>query len=84
MICANPLSLTHDDPESRHLTEHLYASPKLSWLMTRLGDIRQKGQKAIVFTEFREIQRLLQRAVAERLGSCSPDNQRKYRGRRTK
>lgn len=68
MICAHPLAVMSDDHEVRPLSEHLKASPKLSWLMTRLHEIRNRNEKVIVFTEFRDLQRLIQRAVAERLG----------------
>lgn len=39
-------------------------SPKLSWLIEQLGVIRSRGEKAIIFCEFREIQRLLQHYIA--------------------
>lgn len=49
-------------------------SPKLAWLLERLSEIQQRpeseiqqrGEKAIVFCEFRDIQRLLQSAIAKR------------------
>jgi hypothetical protein len=68
MICAHPLSVMSDDHEVKPLSEHLKASPKLAWLMTRLDEIRSRNEKVIVFTEFRDLQRLVQRAVAERFG----------------
>lgn len=68
MICAHPLSVVCTDHETRPLSEHLAASPKLSWLMMRLDAIRRRDEKVIVFTEFRDLQRLIQRAVAERFG----------------
>ncbi len=68
MICANPLSVVKADHEVRSLSEHLAASPKLAWLMRRLSEIRHSEEKAIIFTEFRDIQRLLQRAIAEQFG----------------
>lgn len=68
MICAHPMSVMSDRHEALPLVEHLRASPKLSWLMERLGDIRRRDEKVIVFTEFRDLQRLIQRAVADRFG----------------
>ena len=40
-------------------------SPKMDWLLTQLGNICQKSndEKVIIFSEFREIQRLIQRFV---------------------
>jgi len=49
-----------DDIESR--------SPKMSWLLKQLGDINSKGEKVIVFCEFRDLQRTLQRVISERFG----------------
>jgi hypothetical protein len=67
-ICANPMAIADSGHELRPVDEHLRASPKLRWLLDRLRSIKQSHEKAIVFTEFRGIQRLLQRAIAERLG----------------
>jgi hypothetical protein len=68
MICANPLAVAHADHESRPVAEHLQASPKLGWLLDRLAHIQEASEKAIVFTEFRDIQRIVQKAVAQRFG----------------
>lgn len=68
MICANPLSVSDEDSELLPVTEHLRHSPKLQWLLEQLERIRVRDEKAIVFTEFREIQRLLKRAIAGRFG----------------
>lgn len=66
-ICANPLAAADDRSEFLPLDEHLRHSPKLAWLVDRLQEIRAAGEKVIVFTEFRDIQRLIQRAIASRL-----------------
>lgn len=68
MICAHPLGVLSTDHADKPLKEHLSASPKLAWLMGRLGEIQKRNEKVIVFTEFRDLQRLIQRAVAERFG----------------
>lgn len=65
-ICSNPVGAAFDDPERLDVEEHLRHSPKLRWMVDRLADIRSKGEKAIVFTEFRDIQRVIQRVVAQR------------------
>ena len=68
MICANPVAAA--DPESDRLgiDEHLRDSPKLSWLIKQLEQIEPRGEKVIVFSEYRDIQRLVCRAVAHRFG----------------
>jgi hypothetical protein len=68
MICANPLSASDDKAELLPVRDHLRHSPKLQWLLEQLDRIRHLGEKAIVFTEYREIQRLLKRAIAGRFG----------------
>jgi hypothetical protein len=66
MICSNPLACVHDDADTLPISDHLRDSPKLAWLLERLSEIRTRGEKAIVFTEYRELQRLIQRAVIHR------------------
>ncbi|MEA0953499.1 DEAD/DEAH box helicase [Xanthomonas campestris] len=66
-ICANPLAAADDRSEFLSLDEHLRHSPKLAWLIEKLQEIQATGEKVIVFTEFRDIQRLIQRAIASRL-----------------
>jgi SNF2 family DNA or RNA helicase len=40
----------------------------MAWLIERLRKIRAGGEKVIIFTEFRDIQRMLQRYVGEEFG----------------
>lgn len=60
-VCAEPYCL----PGTKFLMDrsgrdiHLGNSPKLKWLLERLGEVRQAGEKAIVFTELREAQAAL-------------------------
>lgn len=71
MICANPLAVGRDDADFLSVDEHVAHSPKLAWLMEQLDRIRHRGEdgeKVIVFSEYREIQRLIQQAVASRFG----------------
>jgi SNF2 family DNA or RNA helicase len=43
-------------------------SPKLKWMLAELVRIRERNEKVIVFCEFKELQRILQRAIQERTG----------------
>lgn len=60
LVCTDPRrhGLTAFKPEP--LTEYRTKAPKLDWLLRQLERIKAKGEKAIVFCEFRNIQRLLQ------------------------
>lgn len=68
LICADPPSLGGIDRDSLSLKEYCQISPKMAWLMDRLALIRSRGEKVIIFTEFRDIQRTLQRLVGEAFG----------------
>lgn len=69
-VCAEPYCL----PSMKFLMDkggrdtHLANSPKLRWLLERLEEVRQTGQKAIVFTELREIQVALYYFLRETFG----------------
>lgn len=57
-VCAEPYCL----PGAKFLMDksgfdaHLDNSPKLKWLLERLVDVKKAGDKAIIFTELREVQ----------------------------
>lgn len=65
-ICSNPAKVAFDDFETLSTQKHLEHSPKLAWLLKQLARISQRGEKVLVFTEFKDIQRLIQRAISER------------------
>ncbi|OZI74249.1 SNF2-related protein [Bordetella genomosp. 12] len=66
-ICAEPYCL----PGSKFLVDesglktHIANSPKLGWLLQRLTDVKAAGEKAIVFTELREVQAALYYCLRE-------------------
>ena len=63
LICAHPYSVQPD----KRLCDN---SPKLRWLIDTLESIKKagKGDKVILFTELRDIQRELQHAIQEYFG----------------
>lgn len=65
LVCTDPRrhGLTVFKPEP--IGEYRRAAPKLDWLLTQLKEIQAKGEKVIIFCEFRNIQRLLQHYIAE-------------------
>ena len=65
-ICAHPVE--SGEEALPPLADFSRRSPKMRWLMQVLDTIRSRGEKVIVFTEFREIQRALQRYIGERFG----------------
>ncbi len=60
-VCAEPYCLpgTRFGVDSAGAGRHLSNSPKLAWLLRQLAAVRDKGEKAIVFTELREVQAAL-------------------------
>ena len=66
-ICTDPQpsgQLAHAEP----FEEYIKKSPKMNWLITELKKIRQQSEKVIVFTEYRDIQRVVQSYVRDQLG----------------
>lgn len=63
LVCTDPRrhGLTVFKPEP--LDQYRGKAPKLDWLLQQLGAIKAKGEKVIVFCEFRNIQRLLQHYI---------------------
>ena len=61
LVCAHPHALR---PEG----DLLDVSPKMRWLMSQLERIRSAGEKAIIFTELRDIQRDLRLTIMDRFG----------------
>jgi len=72
LVCTDPRphGLTVFKPEPTN--EYRAKAPKLDWLLKTLHSIQGKGEKAIVFCEFREIQRLLQHYIEAEL-KLKPD-----------
>lgn len=68
MICADPHHPKFGTPADLPLKEHRRHSPKIDWLLHQLEEVRKRGERAIVFTEFRDLQRLLQRAIGQHFG----------------
>ncbi|MEW6219852.1 MAG: SNF2-related protein [Thermodesulfobacteriota bacterium] len=67
-ICAEPREPGTAPDLRLPMREHCARSPKLDWLLRELEAIRQRQEKAIVFTEFRDLQRALQHRIRERFG----------------
>ncbi|CAG9172572.1 hypothetical protein LMG23992_02270 [Cupriavidus laharis] len=69
-VCAEPYCL----PGTKFIVDkagkdvHLANSPKLKWLLDRLTEIKEAQEKAIVFTELREVQAALYFFLRETFG----------------
>lgn len=67
-LCSDPKPPGSVSTDSTALGEIVAHSPKMAWMLGKLEEIRGLGEKAIIFCEFRDLQRTLQRAISERLG----------------
>lgn len=69
-VCAEPYCLPGMKflPDRSGQDAHLANSPKLAWLLAELGRIKTAGEKAIVFTELREVQAALYYFMREVFG----------------
>lgn len=60
-VCAEPYCLPGMKflPDKSGRDTHLENSPKLAWLIEQLHEVKAAGEKAIIFTELREVQAAL-------------------------
>jgi len=70
-LCTDPRPLGAVSTALESIAEIERQSPKMSWLLRQLNEIKQKHEKAIVFCEFRDLQRTLQRAIEAKFGFVS-------------
>ena len=71
-ICSDPRELGEVliDTTSTHELER--DSPKMKWMLNTLESIHQRGEKAIIFCEFKDLQRTIQRAIIQKF-NFTPD-----------
>jgi SNF2 family DNA or RNA helicase len=69
-VCAEPYCLPgmKFKPAVEGQDKHLANSPKLAWLLSHLDSVRERSEKAIVFTELREVQSALYYFLKSRFG----------------
>jgi len=67
-VCSDPRPPGPRSPNPQPLDELERYSPKMRWLLGELILIQSRGEKVIVFCEFKDLQRTIQRAIGERLG----------------
>jgi Holliday junction resolvase len=65
-LCSDPRAPGEVTSAGQPLHQTIQRSPKMAWLIQTLEAISRAGEKAIVFCEFRDLQRLLQRVIRER------------------
>ena len=63
-LCSDPMVEDQYQADRASVSQIIEDSPKMAWLMQGLAEIQQRSEKAIVFCEFRDLQRTLQRCIA--------------------
>jgi len=65
LVCIDPRRHGLDEFRPEPLRDYRRHAPKLDWLLSQLTEIRRSKEKAIIFCEFRAIQRLLRHYIEE-------------------
>jgi len=71
-VCADPRPIGRLADTTEPFEDYANRSPKMRWLIAEVERIRARNEKAIVFTEYRDIQRLIQGYVRDKFGTM-PD-----------
>lgn len=67
-LCSDPRPPGHIATTDEPIENIRKASPKMAWMLLRLKEIEGYGDKVIVFCEFRDLQRVIQRAISDVFG----------------
>jgi SNF2-related domain/Restriction endonuclease/Helicase conserved C-terminal domain len=68
LICADPRNYATEKFLPEDPQQYRLKAPKMDWLIRTLHDIRRKGEKALIFAEHRDVQRLLQHYIKLEFG----------------
>ncbi len=67
-LCTDPKGHGRPGFVPEPLSNYRARSPKLDWLLQTLAEIKGRNEKAIIFCEFREVQRMLRHYIEEVFG----------------
>lgn len=65
-VCADPRPHGLQPDMSQTIEQYRQQSPKFNWLIQRLDDIRNRNEKVLIFTEYIDLQRMLQHYIGVR------------------
>lgn len=68
LICTDPRPYGFSGFRPEALSKYRAKAPKMDWLLQTLTTIRNKGEKALIFCEFKDMQILIRHYVQEELG----------------
>ena len=68
VVCTDPQTYGLTGFKAEPIEQYREKAPKLGWLLDALGDIERRGEKALIFCEFRDMQRLLRHYIAQSFG----------------
>lgn len=64
-ICSDPIPIESLSTITEQFASIMDKSPKMSWLIRQLEVIENRGEKAIIFCEFKDLQRKIQRCIMD-------------------
>lgn len=65
LVCTDPQTYGLTGFKAEPIDHYRVKAPKLGWLLDILRQIKQRDEKALIFCEFRDMQRLLRHYIAE-------------------
>ena len=68
MLCSHPRLISKESFSFVQASQLEEESPKLKWTVECLNDIRQKEEKAVIFTKYLDMQAILRRVIFEEFG----------------
>jgi Holliday junction resolvase len=68
LICADPRPYGVESFVPEPLADYRRKAPKMDWLLNTLGDIRRAREKALIFAEHRDVQRMLRHYIDSHFG----------------
>lgn len=68
LVCADPRQYGIETFVPEELARYRRKAPKMDWLVRTLHEIRVRGEKALIFAEHRDVQRLLQHYIRIEFG----------------
>ena len=68
VVCTDPQTYGLTGFKAEPVAQYREKAPKLGWLLDALRAIEQRGEKALIFCEFRDMQRLLRHYIGDSFG----------------
>ena len=68
LVCADPRPYDRETFVAEPLADYRRRAPKMGWLLKTLRAVQERREKALVFADYRDVQRLLQHYIGAEFG----------------